>query len=39
MIAGNLRSWWRNSAKLANSVFPITYFDEAGIPRLVAALN
>jgi RNA-directed DNA polymerase len=39
MIAGNLRSWWRNSAKLVNSVFPNAYFDEVGIPRLVAALN
>lgn len=33
-IAANSRSWWRNSAKLLNSVLTIDYFDRLGLPRL-----
>lgn len=33
-IAANSRRWWRNSAKLLNSVFTIAYFDRLGVPRL-----
>ena len=33
-IAANSRRWWRNSAKLLNSVLTIAYFDRLGIPRL-----
>jgi len=33
-IAANSRRWWRNSAKLLNSVLTIGYFDELGLPRL-----
>lgn len=33
-IAANLRRWWRNSAMLLNTVFPVSYFDRLGIPRL-----
>jgi RNA-directed DNA polymerase len=35
-VAGNGRRWWRNSAKLINIAFPISYFDQLGIPRLAA---
>jgi RNA-directed DNA polymerase len=28
------RRWWRNSAMLLNSVLPIAYFDQMGVPRL-----
>ena len=38
-VAANLRRWWKNSKMLANSVFPIAYFDQAGLPRLAADLN
>jgi RNA-directed DNA polymerase len=34
-IAANTRRWWKNSAMLINVAFPIRYFDELGIPRLV----
>jgi hypothetical protein len=30
----NSRRWWRNSAKLLNSVLTIAYFDNLGLPRL-----
>ena len=33
-IAANSRCWWRNSAKLLNSVLTIAYFDRLGLPRL-----
>ena len=33
-VAVNSRRWWRNSAKLLNSVLTIAYFDKLGVPRL-----
>lgn len=33
-IAANSRRWWRNSAKLLNSVLNIAWFDRLGLPRL-----
>ena len=33
-VAGNCHRWWRNSAKLLNSVLSIAYFDRLGVPRL-----
>jgi RNA-directed DNA polymerase len=33
-VAGNSRCWWRNSAKLLNSVLTKAYFDKMGMPRL-----
>ena len=33
-VAANSRRWWRNSAKLLNSVLTIAYFDRLGLPRL-----
>ena len=33
-VAGNCHWWWRNSAKLLNSVLTIAYFDGLGLPRL-----
>ena len=33
-VAANSRRWWRNSAKLLNSVLTIAYFDRLGVPRL-----
>lgn len=33
-VAGNSRRWWRNSAKLLNSVLTVAYFDRMGMPRL-----
>jgi RNA-directed DNA polymerase len=35
-VAGNARCWWKNSAKLLNTVLTISYFDQHGIPRLAA---
>jgi RNA-directed DNA polymerase len=35
-VAANGRRWWKNSAKLINVAFPISYFDRLGIPRLAA---
>jgi hypothetical protein len=32
-IAGNARSWWRNSRMGLNMVLPIAYFDRLGVPR------
>jgi RNA-directed DNA polymerase len=32
-VAVNSRRWWRNSAKLLNSVLTIAYFDSLGVPR------
>jgi group II intron reverse transcriptase/maturase len=34
IIAANARRWWKNSAKLLNTVFPNRYFDGLGLPRL-----
>ncbi len=33
-VAANSRRWWRNSAKLLNSVLTIDHFDKMGLPRL-----
>ena len=33
-VAGNSRSWWRNSRMLLNRAMPIAYFDRLGVPRL-----
>jgi len=35
-VAANSRRWWRNSAKLLNTVLPIRYYDQQKIPRLAA---
>lgn len=35
-VASNGRRWWRNSALSINAAFPISYFDELGLPRLAA---
>jgi RNA-directed DNA polymerase len=35
-VAANGRRWWKNSGMLINVAFPIRYFDELGVPRLVA---
>lgn len=33
-VAGNSRCWWRNSAKLLNSVLSVAHFDQMGLPKL-----
>ena len=33
-VAGNCRSWWRNSGMLLNSVLTIKWADQLGMPRL-----
>ena len=33
-VSVNGRRWWRNSAKLLNSVLNIAWFDQLGLPRL-----
>ena len=33
-VAVNSRRWWRNSAKLLNTVLTIGYFEQLGLPRL-----
>jgi RNA-directed DNA polymerase len=35
-VAGNARSWWRNSRMAINIAFPIRFFDELGLPQLAA---
>ena len=35
-VAGNLRSWWRNSHMALNFALPPRYFDKLGLPRLDA---
>jgi len=35
-VAANSRRWWKNSRMLINIAFPNRYFDDLGIPRLVA---
>jgi RNA-directed DNA polymerase len=34
LVTANSRRWWRNSAKLLNSVLNIAWFDRLGLPRL-----
>jgi group II intron reverse transcriptase/maturase len=33
-VASNARRWWKNSGMLIHVAFPISYFDQLGIPRL-----
>jgi len=33
-VAANSRRWWRNSAKLLNSVLTVAWFDRLALPRL-----
>ncbi len=33
-VAGNARSWWRNSGMLLNAVLTIKWADQMGMPRL-----
>jgi RNA-directed DNA polymerase len=33
-VAGNSRSWWKNSSKLLNTALPTSYYDRMGVPRL-----
>lgn len=33
-VAGNSRSWWRNSDRLLKTVLTIAYFDRLRVPRL-----
>jgi RNA-directed DNA polymerase len=33
-VAGNSRSWWRNSDGDIKKVLTIAYFDRLGVPRL-----
>jgi RNA-directed DNA polymerase len=33
-VAPNSRRWWRNRAKLLNTVLTIAHFDQLGLPRL-----
>ncbi len=35
-VASNGRRWWRNSAMLIHVAFPISYFDQLGVPRLAS---
>jgi group II intron reverse transcriptase/maturase len=35
-VAGNARSWWRNSRMLINVALPNKLFDALGLPRLAA---
>jgi RNA-directed DNA polymerase len=35
-IAANGRRWWRNSGNAINIAFPVSYFDDLGLPRLAA---
>jgi RNA-directed DNA polymerase len=35
-VAANARRWWNNSAMLIHVAFPISYFDQLGVPRLAA---
>ena len=36
-VAANSRRWWRNSAKLLNSVLTIAYFDQLGVPPVLTS--
>ena len=31
---GSQHGWWSNSGMLINVAFPISYFDQLGVPRL-----
>jgi RNA-directed DNA polymerase len=33
-VASNARRWWKNSGMLIQVAFPLSYFDQLGIPRL-----
>ena len=33
-VAANSRRWWRNSAKLVQTILTIAHFDRLGVPRL-----
>jgi RNA-directed DNA polymerase len=33
-VAGNARSWWRNSGMAINIALPASHFDSLGLPRL-----
>jgi RNA-directed DNA polymerase len=35
-VAGNARSWWRNSGMAINIALPRSHFDRLGLPRLAA---
>jgi group II intron reverse transcriptase/maturase len=35
-VAANAHRWWHNSAMLVNVAFPVSYFDQLGVPRLAA---
>ena len=35
-VAANTRRWWMNSAKLLNAVWPTSYYDQQGVPRLAS---
>jgi RNA-directed DNA polymerase len=35
-VAGNARSWWRNSGMAINIALPGAHFDNLGLPRLAA---
>ncbi len=35
-IASNGRRWWKSSGMLIHVAFPISYFDQLGIPRLAS---
>jgi group II intron reverse transcriptase/maturase len=35
-VAANGRRWWRNSAMAIHIAFPISYFDQLGVPRLAS---
>ena len=35
-VAANGRRWWKSSAKLINVAFPISYFDQLGVPWLAS---
>jgi group II intron reverse transcriptase/maturase len=35
-VASNAHGWWKNSALLINAAFPISYFDQLGVPRLAS---
>ena len=35
-VAANTGRWWKNSGMLINVAFPISYFDQLGVPRLAA---
>jgi hypothetical protein len=36
IVAANARRWWKNAAMFLHLALPNRYFDELGLPRLVA---